>query len=282
MRRHSADAIHQTSAFRFFRKSIPVVLILFAGIQLQGQESRFMLYPAADSLAVSAGLGLFLGSEFLLPYSAGPENTLDKGSINPADRYLTPFELSSGFSTASDILTVAALLSPPLLLISDITNVNKYLVYGTMYAESFFFTGGIKNLLKFAVMRPRPYAYHPGTNDSLLSEKETLQSFPSGHTAYAFQAAGFITAVSFIEDFTPALKWSLSIVSVSLATAAGVSRILAGEHFLTDVLAGGILGAGIGVLVPFLHVKKGDLKIGDNASLNLELSPSLLGVRIKF
>ena len=41
--------------------------------------------------------------------------------------------------------------------------------------------------------------------------------------------------------------------SLSLAVATGVQRILSGNHFITDVLAGAAIGSLTGFVVPFLH-----------------------------
>jgi undecaprenyl-diphosphatase len=61
-------------------------------------------------------------------------------------------------------------------------------------------------------------------------------SFPSGHTASAFASATAVTADVPL----------LSVPLFALATVVGYSRVHTGVHDPTDVVAGGILGAGIG------------------------------------
>jgi undecaprenyl-diphosphatase len=61
-------------------------------------------------------------------------------------------------------------------------------------------------------------------------------SFPSGHTMTAFSIA---LVVSY---FYPALEGMLFFVAFSIA----VSRIVLGMHFLSDVLAGIVLGVALG------------------------------------
>jgi undecaprenyl-diphosphatase len=61
-------------------------------------------------------------------------------------------------------------------------------------------------------------------------------SFPSGHTMTAFSIA---LVVSY---FYPSLEGTLFFVAFSIA----VSRIVLGMHFLSDVLAGIVLGVALG------------------------------------
>ncbi len=51
------------------------------------------------------------------------------------------------------------------------------------------------------------------------------------------------------------LVWS---GAAALPAAVGYFRIQAGQHFLTDVALGYVLGAGVGILVPELHKKKNE------------------------
>jgi undecaprenyl-diphosphatase len=61
-------------------------------------------------------------------------------------------------------------------------------------------------------------------------------SFPSGHTMTAFSIA---LVVSY---FYPSLEGPLLFLALSIA----MSRVVLGMHFLSDVLAGVVLGVGLG------------------------------------
>lgn len=63
-------------------------------------------------------------------------------------------------------------------------------------------------------------------------------SFPSGHTMTAFAITVAFT------QFYPSLAFGLMFCALSIA----VSRVVLGMHFLSDVVAGAILGAGLGYL----------------------------------
>jgi len=101
--------------------------------------------------------------------------------------------------------------------------------------------------------RPRPYMYGTTAPLSVREGGDGGLSYFSGHTSTAFGAttATFMT----LHRLHPDERWPW-LVLVAGSTAAGLvgaTRILAGDHFPTDVLAGAIVGSSIGVLVPALH-----------------------------
>jgi undecaprenyl-diphosphatase len=89
-------------------------------------------------------------------------------------------------------------------------------------------------ILKKLIGRKRPNALEPHCWATLLPPDQF--SFPSGHTITAF---AFTVAVG---SFYPHLIGFLLLCAISVAT----SRIILGMHFLSDVVVGAILGAGLG------------------------------------
>ncbi len=109
--------------------------------------------------------------------------------------------------------------------------------------------------VKYATARLRPYAWydhlppHPGAYDRNLS-------FYSGHTSFAFATATSAGTIFMMRDYPEAPV----VLGVGLAAATGVGylRIAAGEHYLTDVLAGAAAGGLVGFAVPwFFHRFRG-------------------------
>jgi undecaprenyl-diphosphatase len=88
--------------------------------------------------------------------------------------------------------------------------------------------------LKGRTSRPRPYQ----CNEEIVCAVAPLDqySFPSGHTLHAV----LFTMVA--SAYFPWLAWLL----VSFTVMVGLSRVVLGLHYPSDVLAGGILGAIIG------------------------------------
>ena len=89
-------------------------------------------------------------------------------------------------------------------------------------------------LLKHSIGRKRPHALEPHCWATLLPPDQF--SFPSGHTITAF---AFTMAVG---SFYPHLLGALLFCALSVAT----SRVVLGMHFLSDVVVGAIIGAGLG------------------------------------
>ena len=102
--------------------------------------------------------------------------------------------------------------------------------------SSFAATIGIFTFLKLkrATGRKRPCAIEPHCWASLLPPDQF--SFPSGHTITAFAVS-----VPLILHF-PELTAALFFCAISIA----VSRVMLGMHFLSDVLAGALLGILLG------------------------------------
>jgi undecaprenyl-diphosphatase len=88
--------------------------------------------------------------------------------------------------------------------------------------------------LKRTFGRKRPCALEPHCWATLLPPDQF--SFPSGHTITAFAVALSLGA------FYPAMFAGLFFCAVSVA----LSRILLGMHFLSDVIAGALLGTILG------------------------------------
>jgi len=90
--------------------------------------------------------------------------------------------------------------------------------------------------LKRLTGRRRPCALEPHCWATLLPPDQF--SFPSGHTMTAFSITISLSL------FYPTLWPGLLLCACSI----GTSRVLLGMHFLSDVLAGALLGAAIGYL----------------------------------
>lgn len=100
----------------------------------------------------------------------------------------------------------------------------------------------LTHTLKLLVRRPRPQV------DQLLVTLPADWSFPSAHTA---QAAAFFLALAFIarRRLPPRPAAAAMVVALCTVVLVGWSRVHLQVHFLSDVLAGGLLGALIAAAV---------------------------------
>ncbi len=81
----------------------------------------------------------------------------------------------------------------------------------------------VVNGVKYTVRRPRP----DGTSDN---------SFPSGHTA-----TSFMTAAMLHEEYGWRSPW-FSFGGYAIAAATGISRVINDRHWMSDVIAGAVIG----------------------------------------
>ena len=97
--------------------------------------------------------------------------------------------------------------------------------------------------LKDAFGRDRPPEADPGLG-SLVAIPDN-DSFPSGHAATAFAAATAIAILS------PRMRPFV----LGLAAAVALSRVYLRVHFPLDVVAGGMIGAGLGALAAWTAMR---------------------------
>ncbi|MBB4186712.1 membrane-associated phospholipid phosphatase [Sinorhizobium terangae] len=103
--------------------------------------------------------------------------------------------------------------------------------------------------LKFLIGRARPelfaeygaYSLTPFTSDRLF------ESFPSGHSTAAGALFGAFAM----------LMPQLRPVFLILALAIGVSRVIVGAHYPSDVAAGLLLGLWVAIMVAFVFARQG-------------------------
>ena len=122
-----------------------------------------------------------------------------------------------------------------------------------MGAEAGLFSMGLVNTAKGLAQRTRPFAYGTAAPIDELTSPHARLSFFSGHTCFAATASFFAARV--FADMHPDSKARSWVWASAAAIPAGVAtmRILAGKHFLSDVLTGYAVGAAVGILVPTLH-----------------------------
>jgi Membrane-associated phospholipid phosphatase len=216
--------------------------------------------PCLDSVALASGAGAALAAELLLGGDAESFAKPDASSLSWPDS-LACLPYDSTKSKLSLAATGASMLWPALFALS--ASSDELLPTAASCAEALAWTYAAKDCLKHFFPKARPYAFHA---DALSGEllDEAYESFPSGHTALAFcGATSFAVLAIELAPGAASTPW-LVAGGYAAAVAAGALRVAAGEHFVTDVAAGALLGSAIGYAATASHIRAKDL--GSQAS----------------
>tara|TARA_Y100000034_G_C6872043_1_gene398290 strand:- start:617 stop:1156 length:540 start_codon:yes stop_codon:yes gene_type:complete len=137
-------------------------------------------------------------------------------SVIKLDSIITEAKFASTFVLGAAVLTYAFMLKEK----------KKIFLLGIGVILAYI----ISVLIKFVVMRERP--------ESALYD-EVGYSFPSSHATVAF------STIVFMNKEFPKLKWIFIVVAVLIA----FSRVYLSVHYASDIIAGGFLGYGVGLLI---------------------------------
>jgi len=237
------------------------------------QGQHFTLDPVSDGALTAGGFGFaFLLGEVL---STGeirpPAPSVGASSLLGIDRVAVTQSIDPHAATFANIGLYGAVgfavLDPVLSGFRDGTD--ALLVDAFMYAESGSLALTLTDITKIAVRRPRPIDYIncppvknpagtgtvPNTAPGCDSTDLGL-SFFSGHAAGVASIGATATYLAFVRSPHSPRPWVTLGVAAALTAFVSYERVRGGEHFPTDVIAGAMAGAAIGVLVPHLHRHK--------------------------
>lgn len=228
-------------------------------------RTKFDVDPVADGAVIAVSLG-FAGMLDLInstgeirPQQISP--SFDRTRLIGIDRGAISQDIDGNAATYSNlgIFAVAAYAAiDPVISGFREQNVQSGLADGIMYAESFSLTFAMTNMVKMAVRRPRPIAYmeaeaHRGDPAYSNADTDSSLSFFSGHASITAALGATATYLAFARSPRTARPWITLVLAAGLSTFVSIERVRAGAHFPTDVIAGSIAGAGVGIVVPHLH-----------------------------
>ena len=206
---------------------------------------------------VGSGVGLMGAAALIRPaktiLSVDEISHFGREQVNSFDRGATRLSSHSA-GQLSDIIVLTS-VSAPFLYLTKKRSRNDFGRIVLMQFETGLVTTGFIALTKLIINRPRPFVYNP---DVLLEDKLTPNanmSFFSGHTA-TVAAMSFFTATTY-SQYYPESKWKAAVwtYAATLPALTGYLRYRAGAHYPTDIIAGYVAGAAIGILVPSIHQK---------------------------
>ncbi len=157
------------------------------------------------------------------------------------------FEYNESLSKASDITLGLTLVTPGVLGL--IAPSSDYIAIVSSYAGTMVSAYGVRTVLKQVIHKPRPYV---GQIDRPADTSEDYESFPSGHSIMAFSAAAYTQTMQLLFYPDSTTMKAVSATTWILAATTATLRVISGNHYLEDVLAGAAIGSAIGFLGPYL------------------------------
>jgi membrane-associated phospholipid phosphatase len=205
------------------------------------------------NLSVTGALGLYLlsGVVFDTSLTARTCRWCDPPDFDRAARHALLWQNTGLADSLSsyDAYVLAPAVGLTLLILSDGDASASRLIDDVLpVAETVAIVQVATQFGKYAFARQRPYA-HYGTV-TIDPNADNNSSFWSGHSVLGFaitSAAG--TVCHFRGYWTEPYVWGAGI-ALSLSTE--YLRVAADKHYLSDVVGGGLIGLGVGLLVPRL------------------------------
>lgn len=175
----------------------------------------------------------------------------DPNDLNALDRTTAGY-WSPTWSVASDIGLYSISGSALALLIAD-EGFLPALNDSVVVAESALSATALASLASLGANRPRPFVYGTKAPFADRQSPDASLSFVSSHTSVSFAIATSTYLAT--KRLEPRSTLSLFVIGVGGAGASFVAaaRVFAGKHFITDTIAGAIIGTSAGILVPSLH-----------------------------
>jgi len=204
------------------------------------------LLPSSAVLGATAALGLaplLLAGHFphatCAPCDPAHLPAIDRGTVGA---------VRTGWGTLGTLAEIAEVGGAGLLLArqahGDGVGVREDL---TVFAQAIGTATLVDDWIKVLVARPRPARYLASAAGT--ASTATSLSFPSGHTTGAVAAAFAYWSIQSRRGKAGARGVPI-VALISTSALVGVLRVVARDHFPTDVLAGAVLGAVFGWEVP--------------------------------
>ena len=178
---------------------------------------------------------------------AGGLNALDRsvvGNDSNTWRRISDVGMLGTVALAASASAIEAWAGPSEVPTTDF--INDTLVIAEAAAVSTLIT----YVLKIAIQRPRPTHYTEGAPIGGFAQ---LMSFPSGHTSTTTAVATAYATTFALRHPSSPWRFVMYAGAAAVSLLTGYARIGGGRHFYTDVLAGLVVGAASGFLIPYLH-----------------------------
>jgi membrane-associated phospholipid phosphatase len=222
----------------------------------QAQSRSLRWDPALDVTVTAGGAAIWMTSELLKPELAPARCRWC--SVDRFDANAREVLLWRDTSAADTMSNVAGFAVVPLaafglnaLAAAHDGGLGQVGEDSVLIAEAWVASACVTQLTKMLVGRERPFVHALPADEKALTAQpsDNNLSFFSGHSSEAFALAAAAGTIGTMRGYRWApLVWTVGGLG---AATTGYLRVAADKHWLTDVLAGAVVGGAIGFAVPF-------------------------------
>jgi membrane-associated phospholipid phosphatase len=251
-----ADTVCYDRRVRRRPLALSLAVLLAAPWTARADPDRFHVDPILDGAVIGASASVGLLLELIIRTGElQPQAPGDPARLLGVDRGTAlSTEPEAGASLLSNVgVGVLGAWALTDIALGPLADRGDGVASFVLYAESAAMTLALTNVVKIAVRRPRPRAYQAAAMNLPLDDTDSALSFYSGHTAMSASLAATATYLSFAREDPAWLSWTVLGGGAGLTALVGWNRVRSRAHFFTDVVAGGLAGAAVGLIVPHLH-----------------------------
>ncbi|HUM67010.1 MAG TPA: phosphatase PAP2 family protein [Chitinophagaceae bacterium] len=252
--------------------------IVPATVVIEKSTEVYKLKPASDIpvTAIGTGWSLYAFSRIYSKDRSSVEKilSLDKNNIPSFDRRGASVYHPKA-DNVGDMLFYSSMPLPVILMLDKEIRKDG-LKIALLYLESMSITGLLYTGSVYLNDRFRPYAYNPDVPMDRRTRGGAKNSFFAGHVALVGTSTFFIAKV--LNDYHPdsMAKWiPFTLAGIATGTTAW-ARYRGGQHFISDIALGALVGVLSGILVPHVHKNK------DLSERRLSFTSSYLGSTPQF
>jgi membrane-associated phospholipid phosphatase len=213
--------------------------------------------PAWDVSVTAAGAAAWVTSQAFEPELAPSScRWCDVDGLDESVRRDLVWSDTAGANTASNVIAFGvaplAALGLDAIAAGHDGALGVVPVDALIVGEATIVAVDLSQVVKFTSGRERPFVHALAADQKprTANPADNDVSFFSGHTTATFALAAAAGTVATMRGYRWApIVWA---AGAALAAATGYLRIAADEHWLTDVLTGAAVGAGVGFGVPYL------------------------------
>lgn len=246
-------------------------LFALASAQPTRAQTFELAYNPQVSLPLTITTGVWvLGSELAKPWLTADgcrwcDRTADgRDTLNPIDAGLRRALLWRNTAAGNLLSHVVAYGVVPLMAAGSLAlaqwhrgGLSRLPVDLLVVLEAGMVALSLSQIVKFSTGRQRPYAHARQGMDpaSYVRSSDDDVSFYSGHTSATIAVAVAAGSVALLRGYrSAAWVWVPGLV---LAAATAYLRVASDRHYVSDVWVGSLVGAGVGVAVPWLlHARR--------------------------